>query len=74
MASSSTLAELFERFQHEALRLETLDDYGGYDDAGTYRGAGVRPPDEAPSYVAWREAALAHAEPFTNWWARLGHG
>ncbi|MFF4389428.1 DUF6879 family protein [Streptomyces sp. NPDC001552] len=172
MASSSTLAELFERFQHEAFRLETLDDYSGsgnvdayrafqagqeqpegynagwveelrglkregkrvyrvhvlkrplteylrfelgwgyrtnmtggeeffildvtdapnpldafpdfwlfdsqdtavmrYDDAGRFLGADVLPPDEGAAYVAYREAALAHAEPFTDWWAKYG--
>ncbi|MFZ3493459.1 DUF6879 family protein [Streptomyces sp. 5.8] len=172
MASSSTLAELFERFQHEAFRLETLDDYsssgnvdayrafqagqpqpegynaawvaelrglahegkrvyrvhvlrrplteylrfelgwgyrtnmtGGeeffildvtdapnplegvpdfwlfdstdtavmsYDDHGAYQGAQVLPATEADRFVAYRELALAHAEPFTDWWAKYG--
>ncbi|MFJ3978294.1 DUF6879 family protein [Streptomyces sp. NPDC090021] len=172
MASSSTLAELFERFQHEAFRLETLDDYSGsgnvdayrafqagqerpegynagwveelrelthegkrvyrvhvlkrplteylrfelgwgyrtnmtggeeffildvtdapnpldavpdfwlfdskdtavmrYDDAAAYLGADVLSQDEAAAYVVYRETALAHAEPFTDWWAKYG--
>ncbi|MEU8774390.1 DUF6879 family protein [Streptomyces sp. NPDC048606] len=172
MASSSGLAELFERFRHEAFRLETLDDYSGsgnidayrafraglgrpagyntewleelrrltqqgkrvyrvhvlrrplteylrfelgwgyrtnttageeffildvtgasnpleaapdfwlfdsedtavmrYDDAGAFLGAEVLPRDEAADYVAYRRTALAHAEPFADWWAKYG--
>ncbi|MFJ8308307.1 MULTISPECIES: DUF6879 family protein [unclassified Streptomyces] len=172
MASSSTLAELFEGFRHEAFRLETLEDYSGsgnvdafrafqagrqrpegynsewvaelrglahrgkrvyrvhvlkrplteylrfelgwgywtnmtggeeffildvtdgtdplegvpdfwlfdsedtavmrYDDAGAFLGADVLPPDRAATYRAYRETALAHAEPFTDWWAKYG--
>ncbi|AWZ09590.1 MULTISPECIES: DUF6879 family protein [unclassified Streptomyces] len=172
LAPSSTLAELFERFRHEAFRLETLDDYSGsgnvdayrafqagrprpeghnaawvaelrglahqgkrvyrvhvlkrplteylrfelgwgyrtgmtggeeffildvtdapdplagvpdfwlfdstdtavlrYDGAGVLRRPDVRPREEAAAYAAHRDTALAHAEPFEEWWAKYG--
>lgn len=172
MASSSTIAELFERFRHEAFRLEALDDYSGsgnvdayrvfqagqsqpdgynsgwiaelrglaqegkrvyrvhvlkrplteylrfelgwgyrtnmtggeeffildvtdapnplegvpdfwlfdstdaavmgYDDHGVFQGAQVLSSTEAERFVGYRETALAHAEPFTDWWAKYG--
>ncbi|MEW2418572.1 DUF6879 family protein [Streptomyces sp. NPDC046866] len=172
MASSSTFVELFERFRHEAFRLETLDDYSGsgnvdafrafqagqekpegynadwveelrrhthqgkrvyrvhvlkrplteylrfelgwgyrtnitggeeffildvteapnplhgvpdfwlfdsrdtavmrYDATGTFIGADILTPSEAAAYTTHRETALAHAEPFADWWAKYG--
>ncbi|MGW6705433.1 DUF6879 family protein [Streptomyces sp. NPDC054956] len=47
MASSSTLAELFERFQHEAFRLETFDDYSDSGNVDAYRAfqAGQEQPE-----------------------------
>lgn len=43
-----------------------------YDDTGAYLGSDVLPQDEASAYVTYRETALAHAEPFTDWWAKYG--
>ncbi|MFB7253291.1 DUF6879 family protein [Streptomyces nojiriensis] len=43
-----------------------------YDDAGGFLGADVLPQDEAAAFVAYRETALAHAEPFTDWCAKYG--
>ncbi|WP_367125509.1 DUF6879 family protein [Streptomyces phytohabitans] len=41
-----------------------------YDADGGFRGAEVLPADRAGHYAACRDTALAHAVPFTDWWAR----
>ncbi|MFC1416298.1 DUF6879 family protein [Streptacidiphilus cavernicola] len=42
-----------------------------YDDAGKFLGADVA-TDESGRFASYREAALAHAEPFVDWWAKYG--
>lgn len=44
----------------------------GYDEQGAFQGADVLPATEAERFVGYREAALAHAEPFTDWWTKYG--
>lgn len=41
-----------------------------YDDVGKYRGAEILPSNRTPEFVRHRDVALAHAEPFTEWWAK----
>ncbi|KNE82141.1 MULTISPECIES: DUF6879 family protein [Streptomyces] len=41
-----------------------------YDEAGTFLGPEVVPEDRAPEFLRYRETALAHAEPFPDWWSR----
>lgn len=43
-----------------------------YDGAGKYLGSSVLPPERTAEFVEHRDAALAHAEPFTEWWATYG--
>ncbi|GAA3395368.1 DUF6879 family protein [Streptomyces roseoviridis] len=43
-----------------------------YDEHGVFRGAKVLPASEAERFVGFRQTALAHAEPFTDWWAKHG--
>ncbi|MFI1017629.1 DUF6879 family protein [Streptomyces sp. NPDC020965] len=43
-----------------------------YDDQGAFLGADVLPLDDSAEFVRYRDAALAHAEPFTDWWAKYG--
>ncbi|GGS83318.1 MULTISPECIES: DUF6879 family protein [Streptomyces] len=43
-----------------------------YDGAGKYLGSQVLEPDRAAEFVRYRDTALAHAEPFTEWWAKYG--
>ncbi|MFK0216964.1 DUF6879 family protein [Streptomyces vinaceus] len=62
MASSSTLAELFERFRHEAFRLETLDDYSGAGNVDAYRAFQAGQPQPEGYNAGWIEElrGLAH--------------
>ncbi|ARF74528.1 hypothetical protein B7C62_21520 [Kitasatospora albolonga] len=39
---------------------------------GEFTGADVLPEGRADEYVGYRDTALAHAVPFTNWWAEHG--
>lgn len=41
-----------------------------YDDEGAFLGA--EEESEVEKWIRWRDAALSHAEPFTDWWARHG--
>ncbi|MCJ1678591.1 hypothetical protein MTF65_14775 [Streptomyces sp. APSN-46.1] len=43
-----------------------------YDEHGAFTGANVLPAAEAEEFVSYREMALAHAVPFTEWWAKHG--
>ncbi|MFE2926461.1 DUF6879 family protein [Streptomyces goshikiensis] len=43
-----------------------------YDDAGAFRGAHILTDVDSEMYVRYREIALAHAEPFEDWWAKYG--
>ncbi|MFE3941403.1 DUF6879 family protein [Streptomyces sp. NPDC059118] len=43
-----------------------------YDGTGKYLGSEVLPPERAPEFVGHRDLVLAHAEPFTEWWAKHG--
>ncbi|PJE95639.1 hypothetical protein CUT44_21970 [Streptomyces carminius] len=43
-----------------------------YDSAGKFLGSEVLPPERAAEFARYRDAALAHAEPFTAWWAEHG--
>ncbi|MEU3920013.1 DUF6879 family protein [Streptomyces sp. NPDC029004] len=44
----------------------------GYDEAGAFLGAEVLDTGRAREFVEYRETALAHSEPFTDWWAKYG--
>ncbi|MCH0567113.1 DUF6879 family protein [Streptomyces sp. MUM 2J] len=41
-----------------------------YDGTGKYLGSEVLPPKRAPEFAGHRDLVLAHAEPFTEWWAK----
>ena len=41
-----------------------------YDENGKYLGSEVLPPERTAEFMRHRDAALAHAEPFTEWWAK----
>lgn len=43
-----------------------------YDESGTFLGPDFRPPETASEFVRHRDTALAHAEPFSSWWAKHG--
>ncbi|GAA0408429.1 DUF6879 family protein [Streptomyces luteireticuli] len=43
-----------------------------YDDQGGFLGADVATPDAVSELIRHRDEALAHAEPFTDWWAKYG--
>ena len=43
-----------------------------YDGAGKYTGSEVLPPERTAEFIRHRDTALAHAEPFTDWWAKYG--
>ncbi|MCQ9182174.1 hypothetical protein KMT30_24645 [Streptomyces sp. IBSBF 2953] len=43
-----------------------------YDENGKYLGSEVLPPERAAEFTQYRDAALAHAEPFNEWWAKYG--
>ncbi|WP_406200759.1 hypothetical protein OH807_20200 [Kitasatospora sp. NBC_01560] len=41
-----------------------------YDDQGKYLGTDFLAVEHVREFVAYRDAALAHAEPFAEWWAK----
>ncbi|MFJ4594358.1 MULTISPECIES: DUF6879 family protein [unclassified Kitasatospora] len=41
-----------------------------YDNEGGFLGAEDEP--DVKKWIHWRDAALSHAEPFTDWWERYG--
>ncbi|MFH8594775.1 DUF6879 family protein [Streptomyces rimosus] len=43
-----------------------------YDGTGRYLGSQVLPPTRTVEFTRYRAAALAQAEPFTEWWAEYG--
>ncbi|WP_457031142.1 DUF6879 family protein [Kitasatospora sp. P5_F3] len=43
-----------------------------YDGEGKYLGADFPGADRLPDFLAYRDSALAHAEPFAEWWAKYG--
>ncbi|MFD2687056.1 DUF6879 family protein [Streptomyces phyllanthi] len=43
-----------------------------YDDAGKYLGSEFLGDDRLAEFRTYRDTALAHAEPFAEWWARHG--
>lgn len=43
-----------------------------YDGIGTYLGSDTLPPERAGEFARHRDTALAHAQPFTEWWAAYG--
>ncbi|MDT3396278.1 hypothetical protein RKE29_06435 [Streptomyces sp. B1866] len=43
-----------------------------YDGHGAFLGSDVVPPNDATDFVRHRDTALAHAEPFSAWWATYG--
>ncbi|BDM66844.1 hypothetical protein HEK616_03310 [Streptomyces nigrescens] len=43
-----------------------------YDGAGKYLGSEVLEPEQVAEFTRYRDMALAHAEPFTEWWAKYG--
>ncbi|MEV7377826.1 DUF6879 family protein [Streptomyces lydicus] len=43
-----------------------------YSEDGAFLGADVLPEERADEFRAYREMALAHAVPFSEWWAKHG--
>ncbi|MFJ5684641.1 DUF6879 family protein [Streptomyces sp. NPDC093099] len=43
-----------------------------YDKSGVFLGSEVLGAERAPEFAAYRETALAGAEPFADWWATYG--
>ena len=43
-----------------------------YSGDGKFLGSQVLPPDRAAEFIRYRDTALAHAEPFPDWWAKHG--
>ncbi|MFF0063645.1 DUF6879 family protein [Streptomyces sp. NPDC005279] len=43
-----------------------------YDEDGAFLGAEVLEAGRAGEFAEYRETALAHSEPFTDWWATYG--
>ncbi|WP_327678086.1 DUF6879 family protein [Kitasatospora sp. NBC_00458] len=43
-----------------------------YDDAGGYLGSEFVDADRVAEFVTYRDTAMAHAEPFPDWWALHG--
>ncbi|MEU0376750.1 DUF6879 family protein [Streptomyces cyaneofuscatus] len=43
-----------------------------YDGAGKFLGSDLIGEDRLPEFLAYRDAALAQAVPFTDWWAKYG--
>ncbi|MER6214813.1 DUF6879 family protein [Streptomyces sp. NPDC001674] len=43
-----------------------------YSDDGAFLGADVLPSDRAEEFRAYRDTAMAHAQPFSEWWAKYG--
>ncbi|MCM2390088.1 DUF6879 family protein [Streptomyces albipurpureus] len=43
-----------------------------YDGTGRYLGSEVLPPERTAEFTRHRDAVLAHAEPFAEWWAKYG--
>lgn len=43
-----------------------------YDDAGKFRGAEVLSGGRAAEFIAHKEKALSHAQPFAEWWDKYG--
>ncbi len=43
-----------------------------YDSEGKYLGAEFVDADRISEFLAYRDTALAHAEPFAGWWAKHG--
>ncbi|MGW5334002.1 DUF6879 family protein [Streptomyces bauhiniae] len=41
-----------------------------YDGSGKYLGSEVHPVGRAEQFKRYRDSALAHAEPFAEWWAK----
>lgn len=49
---------------------ETIPAVMNYTEEGAFLGADVLPGDQAAKFITYRDAALAHAVPFPEWWAR----
>ncbi|MHC5905670.1 DUF6879 family protein [Streptomyces sp. S6] len=43
-----------------------------YDEDGKYLGSEALPPERAAEFTEYRDMALAHAEPFSEWWIKYG--
>jgi hypothetical protein len=43
-----------------------------YDDAGAFLGAEVLPVSRGAEFASYRDTALRHARPFTEWWEQHG--
>lgn len=43
-----------------------------YDDSGAFLGSEVLPVERAAEFVSYRDTALSHAQPFTEWWDKYG--
>ncbi|MFD7750679.1 DUF6879 family protein [Streptomyces sp. NPDC059757] len=49
---------------------ETAPVVMNYDETGTFLGPDFLPAERAAEFVRARDTALAHAEPFPEWWAK----
>ena len=43
-----------------------------YDETGKFVGSDVLPSERTAEFIRHRDTALAHAEPFSDWWAKYG--
>jgi hypothetical protein len=43
-----------------------------YDETGAFLGPDFLPEENAAEFIRYRDTALAHAEPFSSWWANHG--
>lgn len=43
-----------------------------YDASGTVTGRETLPDERAQEFIGYRDTALAHAEPFSEWWSKHG--
>ncbi|OMI33627.1 DUF6879 family protein [Streptomyces sparsogenes] len=43
-----------------------------YDGAGKYLSSEILEPERVAEFTRYRDTALTHAEPFTEWWAKYG--
>lgn len=43
-----------------------------YDETGAFLGPDFLPEENAAEFIQYRDTGLAHAEPFSSWWAKHG--
>jgi hypothetical protein len=43
-----------------------------YDETAAFTGSEILPEERSAEFIAYRDAALTHAQPFPEWWAKYG--